>query len=214
MMSENDKLDTYAYLKVNELIEGKLPLYNKSFLILIALEGPKKVLASMKGSLTIISMVSALFLNITLPLSLEVDYISTNVGQTLFAYFIITSTLMSFMSVLTSMFMYVQCELCDVTEYKMQFLSRYQKHPKMFVITSNIWAFGGITTCIPALFIKATDIHGFRMGIYFGFFTLIFIKYIMYDLGKSVIINRIKLQEERFITILNSSAPEFVISPL
>ena len=195
----NDKIDINAYLTVDKLIKNKkVSWYNKTFLILIALEGPKKVLTSMKGSLNIISMVSSLFLNITLPLALETDYISNNIGQTLFGFFVITSSLMSFMAVITSMFMYVQCELCDVTEYKMQFLSRYKTHDNMIVITSNVWSLFGIVFCIPALIIKATDIHGIWMGAYFGFFTLIFVKYIMYDLVKSVIFKRIELQEERF----------------
>ena len=200
-MYEDDNFN--AYLTVDHLIKSKyISRYYKTFLILIALEGPKKVLTSMKGSLTIICMVSALFLNITLPLALETDYISNNVGQTLFGFFIITSTLMSFMAVITSLFMYVQCELCDVTEYKMQFLSRYQNHPNMIVITSNTWTLGGVIFCIPALIIKATDIYGFWMGIYFGIFTLIFIKFILYDLCNSVIFKRIQLQEQRFKNII------------
>ena len=43
----------------------------ESFLILIALEGPEKVLEQMKSTLAVLAALSTLFLSITVPLSLE-----------------------------------------------------------------------------------------------------------------------------------------------
>ena len=170
----------------------------EAFLVLIALEGPAKVLDQMKSTLAVLAALSTLFLSVTVPLSLDPGDFSNEVVQNLFGGFMVTSTLMSFTAVMTSTFMRTQCELCDVTEHRMDFLKRLEKHDDMIIITSNIWSIGGMVMSLPAMVIKASDSYGLWMSLYFGIMCVVLIKYTLYDLVESVIHRRIVLQRKRF----------------
>ena len=182
----------------------------EAFLVLIALEGPAKVLEQMKNTLSVIAALSTLFLSITVRLSLDPGDFSNEVIKNLFGSFMVTSTLMSFTAAMTSTFMRAQCELCDVTENKMDFLKRLENHDYMFIITSNIWSIGGMVMSLPAMVIKATDSYGLWMSLYFGIMSAVLVKYTLYDLAESVIHRRIVLQRERFTDILEELRGESV----
>jgi len=183
-----EKTDTKSWRNKNQ----------ESFLILIALEGPAKVLEQMKSTLAVLAALSTIFLSITVPLSLEPGDFSNVVVQNLFGCFMVTSTLMSFTAVMVSTFMRAQCELCDVTAHRMDFLKRLDNHPDMIIITSNIWSIGGMVMSLPAMVIKATDSYGLWMSLYFGIMSAALIKYTLCDLVKSVIHKRTELQRKRF----------------
>ena len=59
----------------------------EAFLVLIALEGPAKVLEQMKNTLSVIAALSTLFLSITVPLSLDPGDFSNEVIKNLFGSF-------------------------------------------------------------------------------------------------------------------------------
>ena len=175
----------------------------EAFLVLIALEGPKKVLESWKGTLVPITTMSTLFLNITVPLALDPGDFSDDVTRNIFGFLMVTSTLMSICATIVSTFMYAQCELCDVSDNKLLFLDRLENHENMIIITSNIWAIAGIIVSLMAMVIKATDIYGTWMSVYFGLFSTVLIKYTVVDLYTSVVSRRVGLQRERFNQILD-----------
>jgi len=170
----------------------------ESFLILIALEGSEKVINQMKSVLAVIAALSALFLNITVPLTLESGEIDNKLFRDIFGCLMATSTMMSFNSLLVSTFMYVQCELCDVSHDTLLFLKRLKEQKRMFIITSSSWGISGMLVSLPGLVMKSSDSYGVIVTVYFSVLVALMIRFTFRQMIKNVIWRRINLQKNAF----------------
>jgi hypothetical protein len=188
----------------------KTAWYNQNqetFLVLIALEGPQKVLNAMKNTLTPIMTMSTLFAGITTSLALDPGTFSYSVTRDIFGSLMVASTMCSITAVIIAAFMSAQCELCDVAFGKREFLERLSEHEDMVIITSSTWSIWGIILSLPAMVVKVTDIYGNYMALYFGIIATILIKYTAVDLHNSVLTRRMGLQKARFDAILSDLTP-------
>ena len=201
-MEDTDKQKEIYESVQNKFKGGMFNRINDSFLVLVALEGPAKVLNQMKNTLQVIAGISTLFIGVTVPLVINPGEFSNEIAKNMFGALVVTSTLMSFNASIISTFMYVQCELCDVTDSKMQFLQRFSKHDNMFIMTSTIWSFSGIVLSLPAMVIKVSDSYGGWMTLYFSALSLVLL-YSLHQLIETVITKRIRLQKERFDSVFN-----------
>jgi len=199
-MEDTDK-HIYEDVK-NRFKGGFLNCIYDSFLVLVALEGPAKVLNQMKNTLQVIAGISTLFIGVTVPLVINPGEFSNEIAKNTFGALIVTSTLMSFNASIISTFMYVQCELCDVTDSKMQFLQRFDEHDNMFIMTSTFWSFSGIVLSLPAMVIRVSDSYSGWMSLYFSALSLVLL-YSLHQLIETVITKRIRLQKERFDSVFN-----------
>ena len=181
----------------------------ESFLRLIALQGPELVLTHMKQAATVLTTLSALFLNITVPLTLDPGEFLNETMKNIFGALMVISTIMSFNGLLISTFMYIQCELCDVTDSKIKFLKRLDKHENMITLTSSTWCIGAIVISLPAIVIKASDSYGPWMGIYYTVL-LCMVIYTLRGLVKAVIFDRISFQKKRFDSMLHSYKSRYI----